>query len=220
MNDEPVIAPRTSAATWLGLFISLFGMLLVRQLVNYIWATQTLTSAMAKEAGMWVIAVILLVIVRFGEGLPFSSVGLGTARWMKSILWGLVIAIICFGVAGVLIALTGFNGGENGKALARLPLWLITLIVIRAGAVEELCYRGYAIERLEALGLPAWLSAAIPLAIFSVGHWTGGWANIVIALALGGILAIFYLRRRDLAANMIGHFLVDFAGNVLPKLFS
>jgi len=50
--------------------------------------------------------------------------------------------------------------------------------------------------------------------------WTGGAANIAIALALGAILAGFYLWRRDLIANMIGHFAVDFVANVLPKLFS
>jgi membrane protease YdiL (CAAX protease family) len=58
------------------------------------------------------------------------------------------------------------------------------------------------------------------LAIFAVAHWTGGAANILIALVLGAILAGFYLWRRDLVANMIGHFLVDFVGNVLPRLFS
>ena len=216
--SEPGTTSRISPVTWVGLFLSLFGMLLVRQGVNYIWPAPTFTSAVVKEVGMWVIAVVLLLIVR-GEGLPLSSVGLGTARWMKSILWGFLLAVICLGVAGGLIALTGFNGGEAGKALERLPLWLITLIVIRAGAVEELCYRGYAIERLQALGLPGWLSAAIPLAIFAVGHWTGGWANILLALVLGGILAASYLWRRDLVANIIGHFLVDFVGNVLPKLF-
>jgi membrane protease YdiL (CAAX protease family) len=220
MSDEPATASRTSTATWIGLFLSLFGMLLVRQVVNYAWPDPTFTSAVIKELGMWITALVLLVIVRRGERLPFSSVGIGTARWMKSILWGLLIAAICLAAAGVLIAWTGYNGGETGKALGKLPLWLITLIVMRAGAVEELCYRGYAIERLRALGLPGWLSAAIPLAIFAVGHWTGGWANIVIALVLGGILAGFYLWRRDLTANIIGHFLVDFVGNVLPRLFS
>ena len=50
--------------------------------------------------------------------------------------------------------------------------------------------------------------------------WTGGVANIVIALALGAILTGFYLWRRDLVANMIGHGLVDFAANVLPVIFS
>jgi membrane protease YdiL (CAAX protease family) len=42
----------------------------------------------------------------------------------------------------------------------------------------------------------------------------------VIALALGAILSGFYLLRRDLVANMIAHFLVDFIANVVPKLFS
>jgi hypothetical protein len=37
---------------------------------------------------------------------------------------------------------------------------------------------------------------------------------------LGAILAAFYLRHRDLFANMIGHFMVDFVANVLPVLFS
>jgi membrane protease YdiL (CAAX protease family) len=219
MNEEPIITQRTRAVTWIGLFISLFGMLLVRHAVNYLWTTPSLMSAIAKEAGMWLIALVLLVIVRYGEGLPLTSIGLGTARWIKSILWGFVIAVICFLLAGLLIAITGFTGGKAGEVFSKLPLWLITLIVIRAGVVEELCYRGYAIERLQTLGLPGWLAAAIPLAIFSVGHWTGGWSNILIALVLGGVLAGFYLWRRDLKANMIGHFLVDFAGNVLPKLF-
>ena len=44
--------------------------------------------------------------------------------------------------------------------------------------------------------------------------------GIVIALVLGAVLTLFYLWRRDLVANMIGHFTVDFIGNVLPRLFS
>lgn len=79
---------------------------------------------------------------------------------------------------------------------------------------------GYAIERLHALHVPRWLAAAVPLLIFGVGHWTGGWANIVLALALGAVLAAFYLWKRDLLANMIGHFLVDFVPNVVTRLFS
>jgi membrane protease YdiL (CAAX protease family) len=108
----------------------------------------------------------------------------------------------------------------GSAAFEKLPLWLITLIVFRAEVVEELFYRGYTIERLQALGLNRYWAGALPLTIFALGHWTGGAANIVIALALGGILAGFYLWRRDLIANMIGHFAVDFVANVLPKLFS
>jgi uncharacterized protein len=220
VTPGPAHAGKVSSVTWLGLFLSLFGMLIVRQLVNHFWRDPTFASALIKEAGMWLVAVVLLVIIRVGERLPLTSIGLGTARWGKSILWGFLLGIACLLVGGALVALTKFTGGEAGKALEKLPAWLISLIVLRAGVVEELCYRGYAIERLHALGLPRSLAAGVPLLIFGVGHWTGGWANIVIALALGGMLALFFIWRRDLVANMIGHWFVDFIGNVLPKLFA
>src|SRR5437764_15317851 len=163
---------------------------------------------------------MLLVIIRRGEHLPMRSIGLGTARWWKSILWGFIIAIVSAVVVGALAHITGYGHGPGSSAFEKLPLWLITAIVFRAGVVEELFYRGYAIERLNAIGLPRWLAAVLPLVLFAIGHWTGGWANIVIALALGGVLTFFYLWRCDLVASMIGHFAVDFIGNVLPRLFS
>ena len=217
-TDSP--PQRPGLVTWLGLFIALFGMLIVRQVVNHFLPTPTFASALLKEAGMWLVAVALLIIIRVGERLPLSSIGLGTARWGKSILWGFLLGIGCLLVAGGLVALTGYTGGEAGKAFEKLPVWLVSLIVLRAGVVEELCYRGYAIERLHALGLSRGLAAAVPLIIFGFGHWTGGWANILIALVLGGMLALFFIWRRDLVANMIGHWFVDFIGNVLPRLFS
>lgn len=140
--------------------------------------------------------------------------------WGKSMLWGLVISVICFAVGGLLVHLTGYGHGPAAAAIDKLPLWMITLVVLRAGVVEELFYRGYAIERLQALGLNRFVAAAIPLVIFAAGHWTGGAANILIALALGAVLAAFYLWHRDLVANMIGHFAVDFIANVVPKFFS
>jgi uncharacterized protein len=209
---------RPSAITWIGLAIALFGMLLVRQLVNWRWPEQTVSSALIKEAGMWLVGLILILIVKLGEGLPLSSIGLRWSHLFKSFLWSLLLTVICFVAAGIFVAITHFNGGKNAESLAKLPVWLMTAIVVRAGVVEELCYRGYAIERLHALGLPRGLAAGIPLIIFGVGHWTGGWLNIVLALMLGAILALFFLWRRDLVANMIGHTLVDFIPNVLPKL--
>ena len=164
--------------------------------------------------------VALLVIVRRGEHLSFRSIGLGTSRWWKSILWGLVIAVVSAAIVGGLAYLTGYGHGPGSAAFAKLPLWLITLIVFRAGVVEELFYRGYAIERLQMVGFGRFWSVTIPLVIFSLGHWSGGAANILIALAAGAVLTGFYLWRRDLVANMIGHWLVDFVANVVPRLFS
>ena len=220
MTEGSAMAKRISRATWVGLFLSLLVMLLVRQAVSYFWPTLTFTAAIWKETLLWVSAITLLFIIRRGERLPLTSIGLGTSRWWKSILWGLVIAVASAAAGGVMAALTGYGHGPGSAAFEKLPLWLITLIVLRAGVVEELFYRGYAIERLQAVGLkPAW-AAGIPLVIFALGHWTGGAANILIALVLGAILSAFYLWRRDLVANMIGHGTVDFVANVLPNLFS
>ena len=219
MATKSVPAAKISPDTWIGLFIALFGLLIIRQIGSFIWPIRNFTGTVWKESLIWICAFVLLVIVKRGERLPLSSIGLGTSKWGTSLLSGLALALICGVVGGGLAALMRFNGGSGGSFMEGLPIWLVTLIVTRAGVVEELFYRGYAIERLQALGLNRYLAAAIPLAIFALAHWTGGWANIVIALALGAILSAAYLWRRDLVANMLGHFLVDFVSNVLPRLF-
>ena len=220
MPNRLSVPTKSSRATWAGLFVSLFAMVVIRQVFVFFVPEITFASAVLKEALIWLSAVTLLVIIRRGERLPMRSIGLGTARWWKSILLGFVIAIVSATAVGVLAFLTGYGHGPGSAAFEKLPLWLITLIVFRAGVVEELFYRGYAIERLQMIGLGRFWSITIPLVIFSLGHWSGGVANILIALAAGAILTGFYLWRRDLVANMIGHGLVDFVANVLPRLFS
>src|SRR3954452_3564751 len=219
-SNPPSVAPKVSRATWGGLAISLFAMVAIRQLIAFFVPETTFASVILKESLIWVSALALIVIIRRGEHLPMRSIGLGTARWWKSVLWGLVIAIVSAAAIGALAYLTGYGHGPGSAAFEKLPLWLITAIVLRAGVVEELFYRGYARERLQMIGLGRFWSVAIPLVIFSLGHWTGGAANILIAFIAGLVLTVFYLWRRDLVANMIGHGLIDFVANVLPKLFS
>src|SRR6266480_3487866 len=202
LTDKLSIAGNVSRATWEGLFLALFAMVLIRHAFVFFVPEITVASAILKETLIWTSAAALLVIVRRGERLPMRSIGLGTARWWKSILWGLVIAVVSAAIVGGLAYVTEYGHGPGSAAFEKLPLWLITLIVLRAGVVEELFYRGYAIERLQAIGLkPGW-AAGIPLVIFALGHWTGGAANILIAMMLGAILSVFYLSRRDLVANM------------------
>jgi CAAX protease family protein len=220
MTDKPAAATKISRATWVGLCLSLFAMVVIRYAFVFLVPEITFGSAILKETLIWASAAALLVIIRRGEHLPLRSVGLGTARWWMSILWGLIIAVVSAAAVSGLAYLTSYGHGPGSAAFEALPLWLITLIVFRAGVVEELFYRGYAIERLQILGLGRFWSVTIPLVIFSLGHWSGGAANVVIALAAGAILTGFYLWRRDLVANMVGHGLVDFVANVLPRLFS
>jgi membrane protease YdiL (CAAX protease family) len=210
----------TSTPTWIGIFIALFGILIVRQAIAYFFPTLPTVAVICRESLDWLCAIVVLFIVKKGEYQPLTSIGIGTSPIKRSLLHGALLTVVC-GVVGFGIAvLTQFKGGPSGESLARLPIWLLIMVVTRAGIVEELFYRGYAIERLEALGLNRYWAAAIPLFVFSLGHWTGGWRNIVIAFALGAVLSGSYLWRRDLVANMIGHFAVDFIGVVLPRLLS
>ena len=218
--EQPSVPTKVSRATWAGLAISLFAMVVIRQAFVFFVPETTFASAVLKEALIWLNAVALIVIIRRGEHLPMRSIGLGTARCWKSILWGFVIAVVSAVVVGALAYATSYGHGPGSAAFEKLPLWLITAIVFCAGVVEELFYRGYAIERLRLVGFGRFWSVAIPLVIFSLGHWSGGAANILIAFVAGLILTAFYLWRRDLVANMIGHGLVDFVANVVPALFS
>jgi CAAX protease family protein len=218
---QPAAATRptqTSLATWIGLLWSLFGMLAIREVVKRAYPASGAGPTELREGLMFAGAVGLLLLVTLWEKLPLTSIGLGTTRWWKSLLWSLPLTVACLLAAGGLVYLTNYGHGKTAAGLDQLPLWLVTVIVLRAGIVEELFYRGFAIERLQAMGLGRWAAALIPLVIFSVGHWTGGAANILIAFVLGAFLSLFYLWRRDLVANMFAHFLVDFLGNVMPRL--
>jgi membrane protease YdiL (CAAX protease family) len=222
MSDAIVVErpAQKNTVTWVGLGFSLFSMLIIRQVFRAICPEPGTTLTLAREACMFTAAGALIWLVRRGEGLSLRSIGIGTSPVWKSLVWGVVIAVACILPAAGLAILTGYGHGAGSQAFAKLPLWLVFIVVVRAGVVEELFYRGYAIERFQALGFGRIASWVIPLAIFSVGHWTGGAANILIALVLGGVLTAFYQWRRDLVANMFGHFLVDFVANVLPALFA
>lgn len=203
-------------ATWIGLFLALFSMIIIRDAFRAFAPNAGPGVTLLKECLMFSSAGIVLWLLKRRERMPLRSIGLGTHSWWKTLLWGFIIGAVCFAVAIGLALLTHY--GQGTSYLDKLPTSLVTLVVLRAGVVEELFYRGYAIERLQAAGLRRNAAIVLPLVIFSVGHWTGGAANILIAFASGAILTAFYLWRKDLVANMIGHFLVDFVANVLPRL--
>jgi membrane protease YdiL (CAAX protease family) len=210
--------PKPSTVTWVGVFIALFGLLIVRSIAGRYNPGSPFSAALERETLMWGCVVALLFIVRKREHQSWTSIGIGTSSVLGSILWGIVITLVCGAVGSVVAVLLHFRGGEASESLSKLPLWLVILVVVRAGVAEELFYRGYAIERLQWFGLNRYVAGAIPLVIFGVAHITNGWANVVLALALGAVLTAFYLWRRDLVANMIGHFMIDFLTAVLPRL--
>ncbi len=209
---------KLSPLTVLGLFISLFGFVALRLLFRALSPSPSVTASVWKEVAIWFLAAVLLLLVRFGERLPLSSIGLGVSPWRQSIRYGCILTGLCGVTAWIVLSVTGYGHGPGSAEFNKIPIWFETLVVIRSGVIEELFFRGYAIERLEAIGCGRVLSAAIPLFMFAATHWTGGIENVILAFVVGTILTIFYLWRRDLAANMIGHGLSDFVGLVVPRL--
>jgi membrane protease YdiL (CAAX protease family) len=102
--------------------------------------------------------------------------------------------------------------GQAGLAagverLAALPLWFRVFLALTGGAIEEILYRGYAIERLSAITGRRWLGATLALAAFTVAHvpaWGAGFA-FTADLAAGTVLTLSYLWKRDLFANVLAH---------------
>jgi uncharacterized protein len=215
--DRPIANKR---ATWFGLCFSLFSMVILRQAFRAVTPEPGTALTLAREACMFASAGVLIWVIRRREKLPLRSIGIGTSPVWKSLAWGVVIAVACVVPAALIAKVTGYGHGAGSQTFSRLPIWVVFIVVVRAGVVEELFYRGYPIERLKRLGFGRVASWMIPLVLFGAAHWSGGTSNILMALVLGAILTAFYQWRQDLVSNMFGHFLVDFVANVLPAMFS
>jgi hypothetical protein len=63
--------------------------------------------------------IALLVIIRRGERLPLTSVGIGTSLWWKSILWGLAMTIICALVGFGIARTTHYGRADNPTVASR-----------------------------------------------------------------------------------------------------
>ncbi|MEO7935025.1 MAG: CPBP family intramembrane glutamic endopeptidase [Dokdonella sp.] len=175
----------------------------------------------ARELSIFAAAALLLVLVRRVEGQPWSSIGLRSITAGKAVVTVVIGLLACAAatVIGILLIQTlGLQFGGSTASFKPGP-WLMCLIVLRAGVVEEFCFRAYAISRLESLTSRRVLSVGLPLVIFAAFHASQGLGGVLLAFLLGGVLSCLYLWRRNLWVNMAVHFLVDFIPNiVLPIL--
>jgi membrane protease YdiL (CAAX protease family) len=182
---------------------------------------QTTTTWCLRELAFFAALGVLLWIVRGGERLPFASLGWSERGIRSSLLWGLYGALLCaVGLAAAfgLIHVLGLRFGGEGGGFSP-PMGAMLLTVIRAAIVEEVFYRGYAIDRIARLTGSRALAIALPLAVFAAAHYRQGAGGVLVALILGGILTAVFVKRRDLLAVIVAHFLVDFVPNlVLPLL--
>jgi membrane protease YdiL (CAAX protease family) len=209
--------------TYAGLAIALLGLPAIVFAYRILGGTPADTGGVVlRELAILALVALLFWIILKRERLPLSSIGLRREGLGRSLGWGLALALaLGAGLAACMVAFhfLGVHYGTGSGPIA-VSMAATLLTVIRAGIAEEVFYRGYAIERIQALTGSKWLAALIPLACFAAFHYRHGWPGIALALVLGGILTAFYLWKRNLVAAIFAHFLIDFIPNVLLPLIS
>lgn len=78
MNPSSATGPKAPTAAWVGLFIALFGILVVRWAVSLFYPEFSFPATIWKESLTWLSVMALFFIMRRGEWLPLRSIGLGT----------------------------------------------------------------------------------------------------------------------------------------------
>jgi membrane protease YdiL (CAAX protease family) len=178
-----------------------------------------------RELSLFLLTGLLLVLVVKGEKLKLGSIGLHDKHWGKSLVLAILIMISAFvlsaGILGI-YHLLGISWGQGGGSnrYENVSLAVISIMMLRAGVIEEICYRGFIMERLEKYTGNRLIYLYLPALIFGLCHYSQGLSGIVLTAALGLLLAFFYLKKRDLKANIIAHFLVDLIPNVLIPLIA
>jgi membrane protease YdiL (CAAX protease family) len=214
MTSDPIKHP---AATAFGLVIAMFGTSLVLEGLHAI----DLPTYLFRESMVFLMLGVLLLLIRYGERLPFSSIGWRTDRLESAMLWGLVGLAAVFAViipCALLAQFLHWKVGQQAAPRFHPPLWAETIQSFRAGITEEAFRNGYALERLWSITGSRWIALVITMLPFALFHFRQGPAGILIAGAGGLALSLIYLSRRNLPSVMLAHFGVDFIPNVLLPL--
>ena len=204
--------------TFLGLFISLFGITSISLTFKYFIGNQLNDGQMmARELLILALVAFLCFYIIKKEKLQLNSIGLHNKHWGKSILWaiGLAIVLLMSLLACVEICKTFGLNFESQKPWAKLSKPVVAFITFRAGVAEEVFCRGYLLERFTSITGKKWIALCLSVIPFGLLHYSQGPVGMITALVGGLILSLFYFWKRDLKVNIISHFLVDFIPNVL-----
>jgi membrane protease YdiL (CAAX protease family) len=215
-TDIPISAPRARRSYRA---IEALALIVVLQLPigKYLAKADGVSGFAERELIFWALAALLIAYVRFMEVRPLASIGWRRPSW-KTLTFGVTGATIM--IAGialiylVLFPVMGLPNTENTlSTIQTLPTWLRVAMVIRAAFFEELFFRGFMIERLAAISGNRSLAAGLSLTAFTFAHLASwGWPHLIVAGFGGVVLTGLYWLRRDLATNMLAHFLTDAIG--------
>ncbi len=176
------------------------------------------------EAAIWFYAAVVLAIALLWERRLLASIGLRKPT-LASLGFGFAGAVAMVG-AGLLAGYVVYgllhqpeHADAQAAALVRGSAVYALCLSVRAGIIEEIFFRGLAIEQLTSLTGSRWLSALIAAVVFVLIHALHfDWVQLIPIAAVTIVLTGLYLWQRDLMANIIAHVVVDAAGLVTLAL--
>ena len=172
-------------------------------------------DSLVKEVIFWSLFLLLFIIVKYGERESFAALGF-QHNFFRSIGLSLLIlvsiygAVIVYGILYFMITKTRPPHEPMMDKLAHFPAWFKVMLAFRAGVVEETFFRGYAISRLQQLTGNKVVAIVVPVILFAAGHLAYGTLNHFLgALVIGIVLALYYVKTKNIVANITAHFLFD-----------
>ena len=181
-------------------------------------------ARVVTEAAIWTYGGVVLAIALLWEARTLASIGLRRFRF-ASLAFAVAGAVAMAG-AGALAAYVVYgllhraqHSNAQAAALVNGSVAYALCIAVRAGVIEEILFRGLAIEQLTVLTGSRWVSAFLATAVFVVIHALHfDWVQLVPIAAVSVVLVGLYLWRRDLWANILAHIMVDGVGLVTLAL--
>jgi len=156
---------------------------------------------------------ILFVLLAFWipkiEGNTLASIGFGKFRWRYlwvGLLTYLILLIVWIGSSFALEAV-GLKGLRSLQPMIREYSFLTRFILFFTGTfLEEMLYRGYAIERLTSITGKKWLAGLISWAAFTFVHlkFFGLGPTLDVGVLSAG-LVILYVRERSIWPCIVVH---------------
>ncbi len=170
-----------------------------------------------REVLWWVLTFGLYGYVMGVERRRLASIGLSRPKPLDLALGVFAGILLVMGMIVIQIAIFPLlhlrTNMKADQAIMATPFAYRLLLVTRAAVAEETLFRAYPIERLLSWRGSRLLAGALSVAAFTYAHLSyWGPAQLIIVGYGGIVLAVLYISRRNLWANMLAHFIADGAG--------
>lgn len=126
--------------------------------------------------------------------------------WAAMVFVAIEVVILPLTLLGGLLVKEGFTANPVHWRLTNpMIVPLVFLTSLSAGYSEELYFRSYLLTMLPRLGLAQGGAIAASTVLFAAGHLYEGALGVAGTLAIGAILALVFLKRRNLHVVAIAH---------------